>query len=66
MVRLAGTKRHRKAVPHNWDSTNQPLVTPKGAGQFKQVFEALRALMRAPEPARWPIGFVTPDEKKRA
>jgi hypothetical protein len=32
--------------------------------QFKEVIEALRALMRPPEPARRPIGFVTPQEKK--
>jgi hypothetical protein len=33
--------------------------------QLRQVFEAIRELMRAPEPKRRPIGFVTPDEKKR-
>lgn len=34
--------------------------------QLRQVFEALRELMRAPEPLKKrPIGFVTPDEKKR-
>ena len=34
--------------------------------QLRQVFEAIRELMRAPEPAkRRPIGFVNPDEKKR-
>ncbi len=32
--------------------------------QFKEVIEALRALMRLPEPAKRPIGFVTPQEKK--
>jgi two-component sensor histidine kinase len=32
--------------------------------QFKEVIEALRALMRPPEPARRPIGFVTPQEKE--
>jgi hypothetical protein len=35
--------------------------------QLRQVFEAIRELMRAPEPAkRRPIGFVNPDEKKRS
>src|SRR5882762_861626 len=35
--------------------------------QLHQVFEAIRELMRAPEPAkRRPIGFVTSDEKKPA
>jgi hypothetical protein len=33
--------------------------------QFKEVIEALRALMRPPEPTKRPIGFVTPQEKKR-
>lgn len=32
--------------------------------QFKEVIEALRALMRPPEPTKRPIGFVTPQEKK--
>jgi hypothetical protein len=34
--------------------------------QLRQVLEAIRELMRAPEPRRRPIGFVTPDEKKRS
>ncbi len=35
--------------------------------QLRQVFEAIRELMCAPEPAkRRPIGFVNPDEKKRS
>jgi hypothetical protein len=35
--------------------------------QLRQVFEAIRELMRAPapEPKRRPIGFVSPDERKR-
>ena len=33
--------------------------------QLRQVFEAIRELMRAPEPKRRPIGFVTSDGKKR-
>jgi len=32
--------------------------------QLRQVFEAIRELMRAPEPRRRPIGFVAPEEKK--
>lgn len=31
--------------------------------QFKEVIEALRALMTPPEPKKRPIGFVTPEEK---
>jgi hypothetical protein len=31
--------------------------------QFKQVFDALRALMTPPDPPKRPIGFVTPDDK---
>ena len=35
--------------------------------QLRQVFEAIRELMRAPEPPRRrPIGFVNPDEKTRS
>lgn len=33
--------------------------------QLRQVFEAIRELMRPPEPKRRPIGFVAPEEKKR-
>jgi hypothetical protein len=33
--------------------------------QFKVVFDAIRELMTPPEPKRRPIGFVTPEEKKR-
>lgn len=31
--------------------------------QLKQVFETLRELMTPPEPAKRPIGFVTPEDK---
>ena len=31
--------------------------------QFKEVIDALRALMTPPEPKKRPIGFVTPEEK---
>ena len=31
--------------------------------QLKQVFDALRDLMTPPEPAKRPIGFVTPQDK---
>lgn len=31
--------------------------------QFRQVFEALRALMTPPDPPKRPIGFVTPEDK---
>jgi hypothetical protein len=34
--------------------------------QLKQVFDALRELMTPPEPAKRPIGFVTPEEKNKA
>lgn len=29
------------------------------------ILQAIRALTAAPEPSRRPIGFVTPDDKKR-
>jgi len=32
--------------------------------QFKEVIDALRALMTSPEPKKRPIGFVAPEEKK--
>jgi hypothetical protein len=32
--------------------------------QFREVIDALRALMASPEPRRRPIGFVAPEEKK--
>lgn len=31
--------------------------------QLKQVFDAVRELMRPPDPPKRPIGFVTTDEK---
>jgi len=33
--------------------------------QLRQLFDAIRELMSPPEPKRRPIGFVTPEEKKR-
>lgn len=33
--------------------------------QLRQVFDALRELMTPPEPSRRPIGFITPEDKKR-
>jgi hypothetical protein len=33
--------------------------------QFKQVFDALRALMTPPETPKRPIGFVTPEDKSK-
>ena len=33
--------------------------------QLRQVFDAIRKLMSPPEPKRRPIGFITPEEKKR-
>ncbi len=34
--------------------------------QLKQVFDALRELMTPPDPPKRPIGFITPDDKKKA
>lgn len=42
----------------------QDALTSSTRLQIKQAFEALRELMRPPEPARRPIGFVTPNERK--
>jgi hypothetical protein len=32
--------------------------------QLKQVFDALRELMTPPDPPKWPIGFITQEDKK--
>jgi hypothetical protein len=41
-------------------ATRHDALTAETREQFKQVVEALRRLMTPPEPARRPIGFVTP------
>jgi hypothetical protein len=33
--------------------------------QLKHVFDALREMMTPPEPAKRPIGFVPPEERKK-
>lgn len=40
------------------------LLTRNTRAQLRQVFEALRELTVPPEPAKRPIGFVPPEEKK--
>jgi hypothetical protein len=34
--------------------------------QLKQVFDAVRELMTPPDPPKRPIGFVTPEDSKKA
>lgn len=48
----------RLAMQHDTFSRNT-------RGQLKQVFDALRELMTPPEPAKRPIGFVPPGERKK-
>ena len=44
---------------------SQIATLKTGRGQLRQVFEAIRELMSAPDPKRRPIGFINPEEKKR-
>jgi hypothetical protein len=44
-------------------SVKRRAKTANTRAQFKQVFDALRALMTPPEPRKRPIGFVTSKEK---
>ena len=51
-------KTERLAVQHDAFSRNTRV-------QLRQVFDALRAMMTPPEPAKRPIGFVPPEERKK-
>ncbi len=51
-------KTEQLAMQHDTFSRNTRV-------QLRQVFEALRELMTPPEPPKRPIGFVTPQEKKK-
>jgi hypothetical protein len=51
-------KTEQLAMQHDTFSRNTRV-------QLKQVFDALREMMTPPEPAKRPIGFVTPEEKKK-
>jgi len=42
---------------------NQDAFSRNTRAQLKQVFDALRDLMTAPEPPKRPIGFITPEDK---
>jgi len=42
---------------------NQDAFSRNTRAQLKQVFDALRDLMTPPEPAKRPIGFITPEDK---
>ena len=46
-------------------SFKQDALASNTRAQFKEVFEALRALMSPPEPKKQPIGFVVPEENKK-
>lgn len=51
-------KTERLAVQHDTFSRNTRV-------QLKQVFDALREMMTPPEPAKRPIGFVPPEERRK-
>jgi hypothetical protein len=56
----------REALATHKDLTRRlDALEAKYDRQFKVVFDAIRELMTPPEPKRRPIGFVTPEEKKR-
>ena len=56
--KLADLERKTEALALKHD-----LLADSTRAQFKEVIEALRALMRPPEGKKRSIGFVTPDEK---
>ena len=43
----------------------QDVLAERTRLQLRQAFEAIRELMTPPDPRRRPIGFITPEEKKR-
>jgi hypothetical protein len=46
-------------------ATSHDTLNRNTRAQFKQVFDALRALMTPPDPPKRPIGFVTPEDKSK-
>ena len=56
--RLAELEQATEALAMSHDTLNRNT-----RAQFKQVFDALRALMTPPEPPKRPIGFVHADDK---
>jgi ORF6N domain len=55
--RLGDLEQATEALAMSHDTLNHNT-----RAQFKQVFDALRALMTPPDPPKRPIGFVTPSE----
>jgi hypothetical protein len=45
------------------NSCTRDTLNHNTRAQFKQVFDALRALITPPDPPKWPIGFVHADNK---
>ena len=58
--RLSELEQATEALAMSHDTLNRNTRV-----QFKQVFDALRALMTPPDPPKRPIGFVTPEDKGR-
>ncbi len=56
--RLGELEQSTEALAMSHDTLNRNT-----RAQFKQVFEALRALMTPPDPPKRPIGFVTHEDK---
>lgn len=58
--RLTDLEQATEALAVSHDALNRHT-----RAHFKQVFDALRALMTPPNPPKRPIGFVTPEDKGR-
>lgn len=60
-VRLRETLATHKALAGKLEALDSLAANTRA--QFKQVIDAMRQLMAAPEPKKRPIGFVMPQEK---
>jgi hypothetical protein len=58
--RLAELEQATETLAMSHDTLNRNT-----RAQFKQVFDALRALMTPPDPPKRPIGFVHPEDKSK-
>ena len=58
-------RRQRFRAPPQALALRHDTLAANTRAQLKQVFEAIRELMSPLEPKRRPIGFITPEEKKR-
>ncbi len=56
--RLAELEEKTEALAMNHDTFSRNT-----RAQLKQVFDALRELVTPPDPPKWPIGFINPEDK---